>query len=76
MVKPVIVQGLLELVQVNPPGVEVAVYPVIADSPMRLGTVQLTTEDALATEPPTLLGALGFAKHSTLAVPTLLVLLR
>jgi hypothetical protein len=76
LVNPVIVQEVAPVVeQVLLPGVEVTVYPVIADSPTRLGTVQLTTEDAFATEPPTLLGALGFAKHSTLAVPTLLALL-
>ena len=75
MVKPVTVHDVVAVVQVLLPGVEVTVYPVIADSPTRLGTVQLTTEDAFATEPPTLLGSLGFAKHSTLAVPTLLALL-
>jgi hypothetical protein len=43
------VQGLDELVQVKPPGDEVAVYPVIALPPLDPGTVQLTKDEALAT---------------------------
>ena len=64
------------VVQVLPPGDEVTVYPVIADSPVRVGAAQLTTEDAFATVPLTFLGWLGFARQSTLAVPTLIELLR
>ena len=52
-------QGLEELVQVNPPGDEVAVYPVIALPPSDPGAVQLTCEEALPTAPLTLVGAPG-----------------
>ena len=76
MVKPVTVQEVVAVVQVLLPGVEVTVYPVIADSPTRDGAVQLTTEDAFATEPPTLLGSLGLAKQSHLAEPMLLGVFR
>jgi hypothetical protein len=64
------------VVHVFAPGDEVTVYPVIAESPARVGAVQLTREDAFATVPLTVLGWLGFARQSTLAVPTLLELLR
>jgi hypothetical protein len=58
-VKPVTVQGLDALVQVNPPGKEVTVYPVTALPPVDPGAVQLTTEEALATVPETFVGAPG-----------------
>ena len=65
-------QGLDALVQVNPPGDEVTVYPVIALPPFDPGAVQLTTDDALATVPETPVGAPGTVLGVTLAdVPAL-----
>ena len=69
-------QEVVVLVQVLPPGDEVAVYPVIALPPLDAGAVQLTTDDALATVPETLVGAPGTVRGVTLAVPTLIELLR
>jgi len=42
LVKPVTVQGLVALVHVNDPGVEVAVYEVIAEPPFEDGAAKLT----------------------------------
>jgi len=53
------VQGLVELVQVKLPGVEVAVYPVIALPPLDPGAVQLTCEEALPAVAETLVGDPG-----------------
>ena len=53
------VQEVVALVQVNAPGDEVTVYPVIALPPLDAGAVQLTTDDALATDPETPVGASG-----------------
>jgi hypothetical protein len=47
-VRPVTVQVLAEVVQVNDPGVEVTVYPVIAAPPVEDGAVQDTTDRPLA----------------------------
>ena len=63
-------QGLDALVQVNPPGDEVTVYPVIALPPFDPGAVQLTTDDALATVPETPVGAPGTVLGVTLADAT------
>jgi hypothetical protein len=65
LVNPFTVQGLVELVQVNPPGVEVAVYPVIALPPLDPGAVQLTCEEALPTAALTLVGAPGTVRGVT-----------
>ena len=59
LVRPVTVQEVVALVQVNAPGDEVTVYPVIALPPLDAGAVQLTTDDALATDPETPVGAPG-----------------
>jgi hypothetical protein len=64
-VKPVTVQEVVVLVQVNDPGVEVAVYPVIALPPLDAGAVQLTRDEALATVPETLVGAPGTVRGVT-----------
>ncbi len=58
-VKPVTLQEVVAVVQVNPPGEEVTVYVVIALPPLDPGAVQLTTDDALATVPETPVGAPG-----------------
>ena len=47
------------VVQVNPPGDEVTVYPVMALPPVDPGAVQLTTDEALAAVPETPVGAPG-----------------
>ena len=47
------------VVQVNPPGEEVTVYPVIALPPLDPGAVQLTSDEALATVPETFVGGPG-----------------
>ena len=60
-------QGLDELVQVRLPGVEVAVYPVIALPPLDPGAVQLTCEEALPAVPDTLVGDPGGPAGVTLA---------
>ena len=60
-------QEVVVLVQVLPPGDEVAVYPVIALPPLDAGAVQLTTDDALATVPETLVGGPGGPAGVTLA---------
>ena len=65
MVKPVIVQGLVELEQVNDPGDDVAVYEVIALPPLDPGAVQLTCEEALPTVALTLVGAPGTVRGVT-----------
>ena len=52
-------QEVVAVVQVNPPGEEVTVYPVIALPPLDPGADQLTTEEALATVPETPVGAPG-----------------
>ena len=52
-------QVVVVVEQVNPPGVEVTVYPVMALPPLDPGAVQLTTEEALATVPETPVGAPG-----------------
>jgi hypothetical protein len=59
LVNPFTVQGLDELVQVKLPGVEVAVYEVIALPPLDPGAVQLTCEEALPAVPETLVGDPG-----------------
>jgi hypothetical protein len=41
------------------PGLEVAVYPVIVDPPLSVGTVQLTTTEESPRVPVTEVGALG-----------------
>ena len=64
-VNPVTVQEVVVLVQVNDPGVEVAVYPVIALPPLDAGAVQLTRDEALATVPETLVGAPGTVRGVT-----------
>jgi len=61
------VQGLDELVQVKLPGVEVAVYPVIALPPLDPGAVQLTCEEAFPAVPDTLVGEPGGPAGVTLA---------
>ena len=66
MVNPFTVQGLDELVQVKLPGVEVAVYEVIALPPLDPGAVQLTCEEALPAVPETDVGAPGGAAAVTL----------
>jgi len=38
------------VVAVNPPGLDVTVYPVMAEPPFEAGAVQLTKEDAFAPE--------------------------
>jgi hypothetical protein len=53
------VQEVVVVLQVNPPGVEVAVYPVTALPPVDPGAVQLTTEEASAIVPETPVGAPG-----------------
>ena len=58
-VKPVTLQEVVALVQVNPPGDEVTVYPVIALPPLDPGALQLTIDEALAIVPETLVGAPG-----------------
>ena len=65
MVKPVTVQEVDAVVQVNDPGVEVAVYPVIALPPLDAGAVQLTCEEALPTAALTLVGAPGTVRGVT-----------
>ena len=42
MVSPVTVIGLAVPMPVNPPGLEVAVYPVIAEPPSLTGSVNVT----------------------------------
>lgn len=59
MVRPLTVQEVVAVVQTNPPGDEVTVYPVIELPPLDPGAVQLTTDDALATVPETPVGAPG-----------------
>jgi hypothetical protein len=44
LVRPPTVQVLAEVVQVNDPGVEVTVYPVIDAPPVEDGAVQDTTD--------------------------------
>jgi len=44
LVRPPTVQVLAEVVQVNDPGVEVTVYPVIAAPPFEEGAVHDTTD--------------------------------
>jgi hypothetical protein len=53
------VQGLVALVQVNDPGVEVTVYPVIALPPLDPGAFQLTEVEALPGVAPVIVGAPG-----------------
>jgi hypothetical protein len=67
LVNPFTVQGLDELVQVKLPGVEVAVYEVIALPPLDPGAVQLTCEEALPAVPETLVGDPGGPAGVTLA---------
>ena len=64
---PLTVQEVVAVVQVNDPGVEVTVYPVIALPPLDTGAVQLTTDEASATVPLTSLGAPGTVLGVTLA---------
>jgi hypothetical protein len=59
------VQEVVAVVQVNPPGNEVTVYPVIALPPLDPGALQLTTDDALATVPETPVGAPGTVRGVT-----------
>jgi hypothetical protein len=67
LVKPVTVQEVDAVVQVNDPGDEVAVYPVIALPPLDPGAVQLTCEEALPAVPETLVGEPGGPAGVTLA---------
>ena len=60
-------QEVVVVVQVLPPGDEVAVYPVIALPPLDPGGVQLTTEEAFPFVPETLVGDPGGAAGVTLA---------
>jgi hypothetical protein len=60
LVNPVTVHELVSVVQVKPPGLEVAVYPVMAAPPLEVDAVHDTTDWALAYEvADTLVGALG-----------------
>ena len=59
-------QEVVAVEQVNPPGKEVTVYVVIALPPLDPGAVQLTTDDAFATVPETLVGAPGIVLGITL----------
>ena len=59
MVSPFTVQEVDAVVQVSDPGVEVAVYEVIALPPLDPGAVQLTCEEALPVVPETLVGDPG-----------------
>jgi len=47
LVRPVTVQPVVAVVQVKPPGDEVAVYPVMVDPPLEAGAVQLTADAVL-----------------------------
>jgi hypothetical protein len=42
LVRPVTVTGFVALVPVKPPGLEFAVYPVIAEPPLLAGAVNVT----------------------------------
>ena len=44
LVSPVTVQVVVMVVQVRPPGVEVTVYPVMAEPPSETGAVQVTVD--------------------------------
>jgi hypothetical protein len=70
LVKPFTVHEVVVVVQVNPPGDDVTVYPVIALPPLEPGAVQPTTDEVLATIPETPVGAPGTsnAKRVTLIV--------
>ena len=50
LVSPDTVHVVVAVEQVKPPGVEMAVYPVMADPPFDAGAVQATTDWVLALE--------------------------
>ena len=59
MVKPVTVIGLEAPVPVIPPGLEVTVYPVMADPPFELGAVNVTEACVLPAVAVPMVGAPG-----------------
>jgi hypothetical protein len=61
LVKPVTVNGELDPVEVNPPGLDVAVYPVIAALPIFDGAVKatLTVPPETASVAVPIVGAFG-----------------
>jgi sulfur carrier protein ThiS len=67
LVKPETVQEVDAVVQVNDPGDEVTVYPVIALPPLDPGALQLTTDEESAAVPETPVGAPGTVLGVTLA---------
>ena len=64
-VRPVTVQLVVEVVQVNEPGDEVTVYPVIELPPVDVGADQDTTTCVLPNTPDTLVGAPGTVAGTT-----------
>jgi hypothetical protein len=59
LVSPVTVIGLVEPVPVKPPGLEVAVYPVIAEPPLLAGAVNVTVACAFPAVAVPIVGAPG-----------------
>jgi hypothetical protein len=60
------VQDVVAVVQENPPGNEVTVYPVMALPPLDPGAAQLTIDDASPIVPETPVGAPGTVLGVTL----------